>query len=99
MILSELSALGGDRRSAARRRVRRGARHHAKRHSHNLTEIAAISRETGALRGGVEARLATRIIACYDGVDGLPRTRHMFGRSLGRSSEWLLACAPTAVLR
>jgi hypothetical protein len=39
------------------------------------------------LRDGVEASLATRIITYYYGIDGLLRTRDVFGWSLERSSE------------
>jgi hypothetical protein len=45
------------------------------------------------------ARLATRIITYYYGIDGLLRTRDVFGWSLERSNKWLLANASVAVLR
>jgi hypothetical protein len=35
----------------------------------------------------------------YYGIDGLLRTRDVFGWSLERSSEWLLAFASAAILR
>ena len=47
----------------------------------------------------VDARLASRIITYYYGIDGLLRTREVFGWSLKRSNEWLLAHASAAVLR
>jgi len=37
--------------------------------------------------------------ADYYGIDGLLRTRDVFGWSLERSNEWLLAHASAAVLR
>jgi hypothetical protein len=43
--------------------------------------------------------LATRIITFYYGIDGLLRTRDVFGWSLERSNKWLLANASAAVLR
>jgi AcrR family transcriptional regulator len=89
----------GDRRRAARRRVRRGARHRpeaAQPQSHgDLPPLEDI----GALRDDVDARLASRIITYYYGIDGLLRTRDVFGWSLERSNEWLLAHASAAVLR
>jgi hypothetical protein len=51
------------------------------------------------LRDDVDARLASRIITYYYGIDGLLRTRDVFGWSLERSNEWLLAHASAAVLR
>jgi hypothetical protein len=50
------------------------------------------------LRDNVDARIARRIITYY-GIDGLLRTRDVFGWSLERSNEWLLAHASAAVLR
>ena len=70
-----------------------------KRHNHNLTEICRHLEDIGALRDGVDARLATRIITYYYGIDGLLRTRDVFGWSLERSNKWLLANASAAVLR
>jgi hypothetical protein len=55
--------------------------------------------DIGALRDDADARLATRIITYYYGIDGLLRTRDVFGWSLERSNEWLLAHASVAVLR
>jgi hypothetical protein len=82
----------GDRRRAARRRVRRGARHRQRRrHNRNLTEICRHLEDIGALRDDVDARLASRIITYYYGIDGLLRTRDVFGWSLERSNQWLLA--------
>ena len=51
------------------------------------------------MRDDVDARLASRIITYYYGIDGLLRTRDVFGWSLERSNEWLLAHASAAVLR
>src|ERR1700689_1390320 len=70
-----------------------------KRHDHNLTEICRHLEEIGALHDGVDARLASRTITYYYGIDGLLRTRDVFGWSLERSNEWLLARASAAVLR
>ncbi|HUB23026.1 MAG TPA: hypothetical protein VMA97_11530 [Streptosporangiaceae bacterium] len=42
---------------------------------------------------------ASRIITYHYGIDGLLRTREVFGWSLKRSNEWLLARASAAVLR
>jgi hypothetical protein len=70
-----------------------------KRPDHNLTQICRHLEAIGALRDGVDARLATRIITYYYGVDGLLRTRDVFGWSLERSNTWLLANASAAVLR
>jgi AcrR family transcriptional regulator len=69
------------------------------RHNHNLTEICRHLEDIGALRDDVDARLATQIITYYYGIDGLLRTRDVFGWSLERSNEWLLAHASAAVLR
>jgi len=70
-----------------------------KRHNRNLTAICRHLGDIGALRDDVDARLATRIITYYYGIDGLLRTRDVFGWSLERSNEWLLAQASAAVLR
>jgi AcrR family transcriptional regulator len=70
-----------------------------RRHSRNLTEICRHLEDIGALRDDVDARLASRIITYYYGIDGLLRTRDVFGWSLKRSNEWLLAHASAAVLR
>ena len=70
-----------------------------KRHNHNLPEICRHLEDMGALRDDVDARLATRTITYYYGIDGLLRTRDVFGWSLDRSNEWLLAHASAAVLR
>jgi hypothetical protein len=43
--------------------------------------------------------MATRIITYFYGIDGLLRTRQVFGWSLERSNEWLLAHTSAAVLR
>ncbi len=70
-----------------------------RRHNRNLTAICRHLGDIGALRDDVDARLASRIITYYYGIDGLLRTRDVFGWSLERSNEWLLARASTAVLR
>jgi AcrR family transcriptional regulator len=70
-----------------------------RRHNHNLTAICRHLEDIGALRDDVDARLASRIITYYYGIDGLLRTRDVFGWSLERSNEWLLAHASAAVLR
>src|ERR1700689_3502900 len=70
-----------------------------KRHNHNLTEICRHLEDIGALRDDVDARLATRTITYYYGIDGLLRTRGLFGWWLERSNQWLLAYASAAVLR
>jgi hypothetical protein len=70
-----------------------------RRHSRNLTMICRHLYNIGALRDDVDARLATRIITYYYGIDGLLRTREVFGWSLERSNQWLLAHASAAVLR
>jgi len=69
------------------------------RHNRNLTEICRHLQGIGALRDGVDARLASRIITYYYGIDGLLRTREVFGWSLKRSNEWLLAHVSATVLR
>ena len=70
-----------------------------RRHNRSLTEICRHLENIGALRDNVDARLARRIITYYYGIDGLLRTRDVFGWSLERSNEWLLAHASAAVLR
>jgi AcrR family transcriptional regulator len=70
-----------------------------KRHNRNLTAICRHLEEIGALRDGVDARSASRIITYYYGLDGLLRARDVLGWSLERSNEWLLAEASSAVLR
>jgi AcrR family transcriptional regulator len=70
-----------------------------RRHNRNLAEICRHLEDIGALRDNVDARLARRIITYYYGIDGLLRTRDVFGWSLERSNEWLLAHASAAVLR
>ena len=70
-----------------------------RRHNRNLAEICRHLDDIGALRDDVDARLASRIITYYYGIDGLLRTRDVFGWSLKRSNQWLLAHASAAVLR
>jgi AcrR family transcriptional regulator len=69
------------------------------RHNRNLTAICRHLENIGALRDDVDARLASRIITYFYGIDGLLRTRDVFGWSLERSNQWLLAHASAAVLR
>src|ERR1700689_2648935 len=70
-----------------------------KRHNHNLAHICHPLEDIPALRDGVDARLATRTITYFYGIDGLLRTRAVFGWSLERSNQWLLAHASAPVLR
>jgi AcrR family transcriptional regulator len=70
-----------------------------RRHNRNLTAICRHLADIGALRDDVDARLAARIITYYYGIDGLLRTREVFGWSLERSNDWALAHASAAVLR
>jgi AcrR family transcriptional regulator len=70
-----------------------------RRHNHNLGEICRHLEDIGALREDVDARLATQIITYYYGIDGLLRARDVFGWSLERSNQWLLAHTSAAVLR
>ena len=70
-----------------------------RRHNRNLAAICRHLADIGALRDDVDARLATRIITYYYGIDGLLRTREVFGWSLERSNDWALAHASAAVLR
>jgi AcrR family transcriptional regulator len=68
-------------------------------HNRSLTTICRHLEDIGALRDDVDARLASQIVTYYYGIDGLLRTRDVFGWSLERSNEWLLARACAAVLR
>jgi hypothetical protein len=70
-----------------------------RRHNRSLTAICRHLADIGALRDDVDARLATQIITYYYGIDGLLRTREVFGWSLERSNEWALDHASAAVLR
>ena len=70
-----------------------------RRHNRSLMTICRHLEDIGGLRDDVDARLASRIITYYYGIDGLLRTRDVFGWSLERSNEWLLAHASAAVLR
>jgi AcrR family transcriptional regulator len=70
-----------------------------KRHNRALTTICRHLEDIGALREDTDARAASRIITYYYGIDGLLRTRDVFGWSLERSNEWLLVHASAAVLR
>jgi AcrR family transcriptional regulator len=70
-----------------------------KRHNRNLTEICRHLERIGGLQDDVSARMVTRTITYYYGIDGLLRTRDVFGWSLERSNQWLLAHASAAVLR
>lgn len=70
-----------------------------KRHNRILLAICRRLEELGALREGVDARQASRIITYYYGIDGLQRTRDVLGWSLDRSNAWLLTQTTNAVLR
>jgi hypothetical protein len=70
-----------------------------RRHNRSLATIYHHLEDIGGLRDDVDARQASRIITYYYGIDGLLRTREVFGWSAGRSNEWLLAHASAAVLR
>ena len=70
-----------------------------RRHNRSLTGICRHLENIGALRTDVDARLASRIITYFYGLDGLLRTSEVFGWSLERSNEWLRAHATAAVLR
>jgi hypothetical protein len=70
-----------------------------RRHNRSLTMICGHLEDIGALCDDVDARLARRIITYYYGIDGLLRTRDVFGWSLERSNKWLLAHASAAILR
>jgi AcrR family transcriptional regulator len=70
-----------------------------RRHNRSLMAICRHLEDIGALRDDVDARLASRIITYFYGIDGLLRIREVFGWSLERSNEWLLANASAAVLR
>ena len=70
-----------------------------RRHNRGLTTICRHLEDIGALRDDVDARLASQIITYYYGIDGLLRTRDVFGWSLERSNEWLLTRVSAAVLR
>jgi hypothetical protein len=69
------------------------------RHNRTLTTICRHLEDIGALRDDVDARLANRVITHYYGIDGLLRFRDVFGWSLERPNEWLLAHASAAILR
>jgi hypothetical protein len=70
-----------------------------RRNNRALLEICRHLEDVGGLRDDVDARMATRIITYFYGIDGLIRTRQIFGWSLERSNEWLLAHTSAAVLR
>jgi AcrR family transcriptional regulator len=70
-----------------------------RRHNRNVTAICRHLEDIGALREDVDARLASRIITYFYGIDGLSRTREVFGWSLARSNEWLLAHVCAAIFR
>jgi len=70
-----------------------------RRHNRSLMTICRHLEDIGGLREDIDARLASRIITYYYGIDGLLRTREVFGWSLERSNQWLLAHASAAVLR
>src|ERR1700748_1804460 len=55
-----------------------------RRHNRTLAAICRHLEELGALRDDVDARLASRVITYYYGIDGLLRAREVFGWSLER---------------
>jgi len=62
-----------------------------RRHDRSLAEICRHLEDIGASRDDVDARLARRIITYYYGIDGLLRTRDVFGWSLERTTGcWLM---------
>jgi hypothetical protein len=69
------------------------------RHNRNLTDICRHLENIGALRDDVDAALATRIITYFYGIDGLLRTRDVFGWSLEHANQWLHAQVSAAILR
>jgi hypothetical protein len=70
-----------------------------RRHNRSLMTICHHLEDIGGLRDDVDARLASRIITYYYGIDGLLRTRDVFGWPVENSNESLLAHASAAVLR
>jgi AcrR family transcriptional regulator len=69
-----------------------------RRHNRSVAVICRHLEDLGALREDVDARLASRIITYFYGIDGLLRTRDVFGWSLERSNEWLSAHVSAALL-
>src|SRR6476620_9412000 len=69
-----------------------------RRHNRRVAAICRDVEDIGALREDVDARLASRIITYFYGIDGLLRTRDVFGWSLERSNEWLSAHVSAALL-
>jgi len=69
-----------------------------RRHNRSVAAICRHLEDIGALREDVDARLASRIITYFYGIDGLLRTRDVFGWSLERSNEWLSAHVSAALL-
>ena len=70
-----------------------------RRHTRALMTICRHMEAVGALRDDVDARMATRTITYFYGIDGLIRTRQVFGWSFERSNDWLLTQTSAAVLR
>jgi AcrR family transcriptional regulator len=70
-----------------------------RRHNRALMTICSHLDDVGALRDDVDARMASRIVTYFYGIDGLIRTHEVFGWSFGRSNDWLLAHTSAAVLR
>jgi hypothetical protein len=69
-----------------------------RRHNRRVAAICRHLEDIGALREDVDARLASRVITYFYGIDGLLRTRDVFGWSLERSNEWLSAHVSAALL-
>jgi hypothetical protein len=76
----------------------RGLRLRTEGNQRRLQPSARHLEDIGALREDVDARLASRIITYFHGIDGLLRTRDVFGWSLERSNEWLPAHVSAAHL-
>jgi AcrR family transcriptional regulator len=63
-----------------------------------VIDVAPHDDESAAVLATAQRR-HNRNLTYYYGIDGLLRTRDVFGWSLERSNEWLLAHASAAVLR
>ncbi|NMO89341.1 TetR/AcrR family transcriptional regulator [Actinomycetospora sp. TBRC 11914] len=68
------------------------------RHDHNLMAICRHLEQMNALRDGIDASTATRIITYFYGIDGLLRAHKVLGWPLERCNEWLLARTAAEVL-
>jgi AcrR family transcriptional regulator len=70
-----------------------------RRHTRALLTICRHLEDVGVLRDDVDARMASRIITYFYGIDGLIRTREVFGWSIARANDWLLVHTSAAILR